>query len=106
MVCASNSSPPLRQAGSVNQQVGQADENETHARRANRGEEGALPEFGRIHVERLTAAGFIVDQLGIEYFGQETFRRAGIAANSVLYVVRKEAVSGNAAPAVPTPKYL
>jgi hypothetical protein len=54
----------------------------------------------RDFVERLTAAGFIVDQLGIEYFGEETFRRAGIAANSVLYVVRKEEVAGVGAPAV------
>jgi hypothetical protein len=48
----------------------------------------------------LTAAGFVVDQLGIEYFGQETFRRAGIADNSVLYVVRKDKAAGRAAPAV------
>ena len=51
----------------------------------------------RDFVERLTAAGFIVDQLGVEYFGAETFRRAGIAANSVLYVVRKEEITGGAA---------
>jgi SAM-dependent methyltransferase len=50
----------------------------------------------RDFVERLTAAGFVVDQLGIEYFGAETFRRAGIAANSILYVVRKEEVGGSA----------
>jgi SAM-dependent methyltransferase len=54
----------------------------------------------RDFVKRLTAAGFVVDQLGIEYFGQETFRRAGIADNSVLYVVRKDEAAGNAAPAV------
>lgn len=54
----------------------------------------------RDFVERLTAAGFVVDQLGIEYFGQETFRRAGIADNSVLYVVLKDGAAGNAAPAV------
>ena len=51
----------------------------------------------RDFVERLTAAGFIVDQLGVEYFGRETFRRAGIAGNSVLYVVRKEESAGGAA---------
>lgn len=44
----------------------------------------------RDFVERLAAAGFLVDQLGIDHFGQETFRRAGIADNSVLYVVRRE----------------
>jgi predicted SAM-dependent methyltransferase len=38
---------------------------------------------------RLADAGFQVDQLGIDYFGNEAFRRAGIAADSVLYVVRK-----------------
>jgi hypothetical protein len=54
----------------------------------------------RDFVERLTAAGFVVDQLGIEHFGRETFRRAGIADNSVLYVVRKDEATGNAAPAV------
>ena len=53
----------------------------------------------RDFVERLTAAGFVVDQLGIKYFGRETFRRAGIADNSVLYVVRKHEAAENAAPA-------
>ena len=45
----------------------------------------------RDFVARLTAAGFAVDQLGIDHFGAETFRTAGIADNSVLYVVRKDA---------------
>ena len=54
----------------------------------------------RDFVERLAAAGFVVDQLGVEYFGRETFRRAGIADNSVLYVVRKDGAAGSAAPAV------
>jgi SAM-dependent methyltransferase len=40
-------------------------------------------------VARLAAAGFTVDQLGIDYFGRDVFREAGIAENSVLYVVRK-----------------
>ena len=43
----------------------------------------------RDFVDRLTAAGFRVDQLGVDYFGRETCRIAGIADNSVLYVVRK-----------------
>jgi len=38
---------------------------------------------------RLRAAGFQVDQLGIDWFGAEAFQRAGIAADSILYVVRK-----------------
>ena len=43
----------------------------------------------RDFIDRLTAAGFRVDQLGVDYFGRETCRTAGIADNSVLYVVRK-----------------
>jgi len=43
----------------------------------------------RDFIGRLTAAGFAVEQLGIDYFGAEIFKRAGIADNSVLYVVRK-----------------
>ncbi|HVU43972.1 MAG TPA: class I SAM-dependent methyltransferase [Xanthobacteraceae bacterium] len=42
----------------------------------------------RDFIERLEAAGLKVEQLGIEHFGAETFRRAAIAENSVLYVVR------------------
>jgi SAM-dependent methyltransferase len=42
----------------------------------------------RDFIERLEAAGLRVEQLGIEHFGAETFRRAGIADNSVLYVAR------------------
>jgi SAM-dependent methyltransferase len=43
----------------------------------------------RDFIARLTAAGFRVEQLGIDHFGAEAFRSAGIAANSVLYVVHK-----------------
>jgi SAM-dependent methyltransferase len=42
----------------------------------------------RDFIERLQAAGLAVEQLDIEHFGGETFRRAGIARNSVLYVAR------------------
>ena len=42
----------------------------------------------RDFIERLESAGLNVEQRGIEYFGAEVFRRAGIADNSVLYVVR------------------
>lgn len=42
----------------------------------------------RDFIERLEAAGLRVHQLGIEHFGAETFRYAGIAENSVLYVAR------------------
>jgi len=42
----------------------------------------------RNFVDRLEAASLKVEQLGIAHFGAEAFRRAGIADNSVLYVVR------------------
>jgi SAM-dependent methyltransferase len=45
-------------------------------------------------VERLKAAGFEVEQRGIDHFGAETFRRAGVAPDSVLYVVRKPLAAG------------
>jgi hypothetical protein len=41
----------------------------------------------RDFIARLEDAGLNVEQLGIERFGAETFHRAGIAENSVLYVV-------------------
>jgi len=47
--------------------------------------------------DRLAAAGFAVERLGIGFFGAEAFRRAGIAADSVLYVVRK-APAGSTVP--------
>jgi methyltransferase family protein len=43
----------------------------------------------RDFLDRLAAAGFAVEQVGMDFFGREAFRRAGIAENSVLYVVRK-----------------
>jgi SAM-dependent methyltransferase len=49
-----------------------------------------LRQYGkRDFVDRLGAAGFRIDQLGVDYFGREVFRKSGIAENSVLYVVRK-----------------
>jgi SAM-dependent methyltransferase len=42
----------------------------------------------RDFIDRLQAAGLNVEQLGIDHFGAEVFCRAGIAENSVLYVVR------------------
>ena len=45
----------------------------------------------RDFIERLEAAGLSVDQVGIEHFDAEAFRRAGIADNSILYVVRPRA---------------
>jgi SAM-dependent methyltransferase len=42
----------------------------------------------RDFIDRLEGAGAKLDQVGIERFGAEAFRRAGIAENSVLYVIR------------------
>lgn len=42
----------------------------------------------RDFLDRLETAGLKVEQLGIGHFGAETFRHAGIAENSVLYVAR------------------
>jgi SAM-dependent methyltransferase len=44
----------------------------------------------RDFVERLAGSGFLVEQLGVDYFGVDKFRKAGIAENSVLYVVRRD----------------
>jgi SAM-dependent methyltransferase len=41
----------------------------------------------RDFIARLEAAGLRVSQLGIEHFGAEAFRRAGVHSNSILYVV-------------------
>lgn len=41
-------------------------------------------------VERLEEAGFTVQQLGIDYFGAETFTKFGIQSRSVLYVAHKK----------------
>jgi len=45
----------------------------------------------RDFVDRLTGAGFTVDQLGIGHFGAAVFKEAGITEKSVLYVVRRSA---------------
>jgi len=47
----------------------------------------------RDFLDRLAAAGFAVERLGIDIFGVDTFRRAGIAENSELIVARKVAPS-------------
>jgi len=46
-------------------------------------------------LERLRGAGLTVEQLGIDWFGAEAFRLAGIAPDSVLYVVRKPAAGAH-----------
>lgn len=45
-------------------------------------------------VERLEAAGFLVSQLGVDYFGESTFVKHGIGTKSVLYVVEKQTSTG------------
>jgi hypothetical protein len=45
-------------------------------------------------IERLAAARFKVDPLDMDFFGQDVFREAGIAGNSVLYVLRKHGAAG------------
>ena len=53
------------------------------------GSDDHVRQYGkRDFADRLAAAGFNLDRLDSEFFGQEPFRRAGIAADSVLYVVR------------------
>jgi SAM-dependent methyltransferase len=62
------------------------------------GSDDHVRQYGRRDfADRLTAAGFTVERLGVDFFGSEAFRRAGIAADSVLYVARKSAVTGSAA---------
>ena len=41
-------------------------------------------------VERMEAAGFVVRQLGIQYFGEAAFKDYGISRTSVLYVAEKQ----------------
>jgi SAM-dependent methyltransferase len=58
------------------------------------GSDDHVRQYGqRDFAARLTAAGFNVERLAINSFGKEAFRRAGIAADSVLYVVRKDSLS-------------
>lgn len=47
----------------------------------------------RDFVERLIASGFSVEKLGVDYFGRDAFHRAGIAENSILYVLRSPAAA-------------
>lgn len=48
----------------------------------------------RDFLQRLKAAGLTVDQLGVEHFGSEAFRRAGLTNSSVLYVARPSNARG------------
>jgi SAM-dependent methyltransferase len=72
---------------------------ETHEDPAINTSEGRWKYFGmgdhvrqygkRDFLNRLSEAGFAVEQLGVSHFGRDAFRRHGIADNSVLYVVRR-----------------
>ena len=42
------------------------------------------------YVQKLKVNGFMVDELGIEYFGEKTFKQLGLKETSILYVVRKK----------------
>jgi SAM-dependent methyltransferase len=54
------------------------------------GSDDHVRQYGkRDFIDRLTAAGFAVEQLGRDHFGDDTFQRAGVAHDSVLYVARK-----------------
>jgi len=58
------------------------------------GSDDHVRQYGqRDFADRLAAAGFAIERLGIAYFGEDAFRRAGIAADSVLYVVRSNSLS-------------
>ncbi|HEV2957928.1 MAG TPA: class I SAM-dependent methyltransferase [Xanthobacteraceae bacterium] len=58
------------------------------------GSDDHLRQYGkRDFADRLAAAGFDIERLGVGFFGEEAFRRAGTAADSVLYVVRRNSVS-------------
>jgi SAM-dependent methyltransferase len=64
------------------------------------GSDDHVRQYGkRDFIDRLAAAGFTVEQLGIDFFGSEAFRRAGIAADSILYVARKAKVAASGAAA-------
>jgi SAM-dependent methyltransferase len=41
------------------------------------------------YVSKLKSAGFKIDQLGIDFFGKESFEKFAITETSVLYIVRK-----------------
>jgi predicted SAM-dependent methyltransferase len=63
-------------------------------------DEGRWKHFGQFdHVRLYSKAGFIglledagfdVEQLGVEHFGKEVFKKAGVHDRSVLYIVTKE----------------
>jgi ubiquinone/menaquinone biosynthesis C-methylase UbiE len=40
-------------------------------------------------VQLLKGSGFQVDQLGIEYFGEELFQKSALSKTSVLYIAKK-----------------
>jgi SAM-dependent methyltransferase len=43
-------------------------------------------------MDRVTSAGFKIQQFGVSHFGEDTFRRCGITSKSILYVVEKAGV--------------
>jgi len=43
----------------------------------------------RDYVKKIKLHGFIVDELGVNYFGKEIFNQLGLKETSILYIVRK-----------------
>jgi SAM-dependent methyltransferase len=43
----------------------------------------------KAYIERVKEAGFLIHQLGSDFFGAEAFTRHGITSQSVLYIVEK-----------------
>jgi hypothetical protein len=41
------------------------------------------------YVKKIKTHGFLVEELGIKYFGRHIFRRMGLKETSVLYIVKR-----------------
>ena len=41
------------------------------------------------YIKKLEINGFMVDQLGVEYFGKKVFKELGLKETSILYIVKK-----------------
>jgi predicted SAM-dependent methyltransferase len=69
------------------------------------GSDDHVRQYGkRDFIDRLMAAGFAVEQLDRDHFGAETFRRAGIAPDSVLYLAHKRRTESQAKDASDAPE--
>jgi SAM-dependent methyltransferase len=60
------------------------------------GQDDHIRQYGkRDFLRRLEGVGFAVETLGVDHFGEERFRLAGIARGSVLYVTHKRPEHSN-----------